>query len=83
MFLCVSLRYMPQTNTSKFQEKRLQRGWTLPELAARCTEAGAKTDDGNLSRIERGQQVPRPPLRAVLAELLELDITDFDREAAS
>lgn len=73
---------MPQTSTSKFRESRLQRGWTLPELATRCTAAGAKTDDGNLSRIERGEQVPRPQLRAVLAELLELEITDFEREAS-
>lgn len=73
---------MQQTSTSKFRESRLQRGWTLPELAARCTTAGVKTDDGNLSRIERGEQVPRPPLRAVLAELLELEISDFEREAS-
>lgn len=74
---------MPQTSTSKFRNHRLQRGWTLPELATRCTEAGAKTDDGNLSRIERGEQVPRPQLLAVLADLLELDVADFEREAAA
>lgn len=71
---------MAQNTTDTFREQRLRRGWSLPELAEKCTAAGAKTDDGNLSRIERGEQVPRPRLRAVLAELLELDVTYFDSE---
>ena len=83
MLFCASLRYMPQTNTSKIREQRLQRGWTLPELANRCAKAGAPTDDGNLSRIERGLQAPRPQLRSVLARLLELSVEDFDRRVAS
>lgn len=73
---------MQQTSTSKFRDSRLERGWTLPDLAVHCTKKGARTDDGNLSRIERGFQVPRPQLRAVLAELLELDVNDFDRRPA-
>jgi transcriptional regulator with XRE-family HTH domain len=73
---------MAQINADTFREQRLRRGWTLPELAEKCTEAGAKTDDGNLSRIERGEQVPRPKLRAVLADLLELDVAYFDQEAS-
>ena len=73
---------MAQTSTSKFREHRLRRGWTLPELADKCTELGSPIDDGNLSRIERGQQVPRPQLRSVLANLLDLDVTDFEREAS-
>lgn len=73
---------MPQTSTERFREQRLRLGWSLPELAKRCTEAGVPADDGNLSRIERGQQVPRPRLRAVLAELLDLDVTDFERVAS-
>lgn len=82
VFVCVSLRRMAQTTTSKFQDQRLQRGWTLPELAEMCTSAGAPTDDGNLSRIERGLQVPRPQLRAVLAKLLGLRVADFERKAS-
>jgi len=74
---------MAQSSTGTFRDQRLQRGWTLPDLAEKCTAAGAKTDDGNLSRIERGEQVPRPKLRAVLAELLELDVAYFDDREAS
>jgi transcriptional regulator with XRE-family HTH domain len=73
---------MPQTNT-KFRNRRLGRSWTLPELAALCVAAGAPTDDGNLSRIERGLQVPRPKLRGVLADLLGLELTDFDLPVAT
>lgn len=73
---------MAQTTTSKFQTHRLQRGWTLPDLAEKCTSAGAPTDDGNLSRIERGLQVPQPKLRSVLARLLDLDVSDFERKAS-
>lgn len=73
---------MAQTTTSKFQTSRLRRGWTLPDLAVKCAEAGAPTDDGNLSRIERGIQIPQPKLRSVLAQLLDLDITDFERRAS-
>lgn len=73
---------MAQTTTGKFRDRRLQRGWTLPDLAEQCTAAGVPADDGNLSRIERGVQVPRPQLRAVLAKLLELEIEDFERSAS-
>ena len=73
---------MPQDDTNLFRTERLRRGWSLPELARRCTEAGVPIDDGNLSRIERGIQIPRPRLRAVLAELLGLDINDFERRAS-
>lgn len=62
--------------------QRLRQGWTLDELARRCAEAGARTAVSNLHRIEREQQVPRPRLRAVLAELLDLDVSDFEREAS-
>lgn len=73
---------MAQTTTSKVRDSRLRLGLTLPELAEKCTAAGAKTDDGNLSRIERGIQVPRPQLRSVLARLLDLDIEDFERSTS-
>jgi hypothetical protein len=36
----------------------------------------------HISRIERGIFLPRPRLRAVLAELLELDIDAFEVAAA-
>lgn len=64
------------------RERRLSRGWTQEDLARRCTEAGAEVTHTTLSKIERGTQVPRPKLRSVLANLLELDVTDFDREAS-
>jgi transcriptional regulator with XRE-family HTH domain len=74
---------MPQTSTAnRFRAQRHSRGWSLPELARRCADAGAPIDDGNLSRIERGHQVPRPALRKVLSELLELDVSYFDRVAS-
>lgn len=73
---------MAQTSTSsKVRDSRLRLGLTLPELAEQCTEHGAKTDDGNLSRIERGLQVPRPKLLSVLAQLLDLNVEDFERSA--
>ena len=71
---------MTQTSTS-IQTRRLERGWTLQELVDRCADQGASTDTGNLSRIERGNQVPTPRLRKALAELLDLDVNDFERKA--
>jgi transcriptional regulator with XRE-family HTH domain len=47
---------------------------TQRELADRCKEAGVKVSDSQLSKIERGVCMPYPPLRAVLAKLLDLDI---------
>lgn len=67
---------------SNIRNKRLERGWTLAQLADECTKAGTPTAVNNLSRIESGKQVPRPKLRSVLARILELDINDFDREAS-
>jgi transcriptional regulator with XRE-family HTH domain len=65
--------------TANVREKRLQRGWTLDDLAAKCAAEGVPTSVPNLHRIERTQQVPRPGLRAVLAKLLDLDVNDFER----
>jgi len=59
-------------------EQRLRRGWTQEDLAQRCTEAGAEVTRQTISNIERGDQVPRPKLRAVLAGLLDLDVKDFE-----
>ncbi|MGH3382351.1 MAG: helix-turn-helix domain-containing protein [Actinoallomurus sp.] len=67
---------MPDT----FRTQRLTRGWTLAVLADRCQARGVKTGKGHLSHIERDDWSPRPPLRAVLCELLDLPITYFDRD---
>lgn len=64
------------------RERRIRRGWTLEALAAECAAKGVHTTPSTLSRIERGDQVPRPALRAALAELLELDVNDFDKAAS-
>lgn len=50
---------------------------TLEELAEKCAANGAPVGRSALSRIERGMHVPRPRLRGVLAELLDLDVNDF------
>jgi transcriptional regulator with XRE-family HTH domain len=63
------------------QSKRLERGWTLEALAQQCAAKGTPTAISNLHRIENGKQVPRPRLRATLAQLLGVAVTDFDREA--
>lgn len=57
----------------RMQEARLRKGYTLRTLADACEEAGQKVDFGQLGRIERWEAVPRPALRAVLAQVLELD----------
>lgn len=66
--------------TTNVQEKRLQRGWTLQQLAERCAAEGVPTSVSNLHRIESGTQVPRPGLRVVLSKLLDIEVADFDRE---
>jgi transcriptional regulator with XRE-family HTH domain len=60
------------------REQRLRRGWTQEDLVSRCSDAGVHVTYSAISRIERGVHIPRPKLRAVLAELLELDINDFE-----
>lgn len=67
---------MPQVLTG-FRNARLQRGYTLTDLAKKCG-----VTDGQMSRIERGESVPRPALRKALADLLDLDVADFDQEAS-
>lgn len=46
---------------------------TMLDVAERCTAAGEPVSEGQVSRIERGEHYPRPRLRAVLSELLDLD----------
>lgn len=45
---------------------------TLLEVAEECTKRGAPISEAQISRIERGA-VPRPALRAVLAEFFGLN----------
>jgi len=73
---------MPQTTTSKARTQRLRLGLTLRQLADQCANEGVPVDFSNLARIERGEWNPRPQLRAVLAKLLDLDVTDFERKAS-
>jgi hypothetical protein len=51
---------------------------TLRELAAACAQRGVPTNSSNLSKYELGKLTPRPRLRAVLAEILDLDVIDFE-----
>lgn len=78
---CANLLNMPAETASTIRDQRIRQGLTLSELAAKCTAAGAPLSESHLSRIERGA-VPRPRLRATLARLLDLDISDFERQAS-
>ncbi|WP_373430302.1 helix-turn-helix transcriptional regulator [Streptomyces achromogenes] len=69
---------MPRTITSSVKRARLRQGMTQQDLAEKCAEAGAPVDESHLSRIERGIFRPRPRLRAVLAQVLEIDPDTFD-----
>ena len=73
---------MQQTSTSRCKAQRLRKGLTLRQLADECASEGSPVDYGQLGRIERGEATPRPALRATLAKLLDLDVTDFEREAS-
>jgi hypothetical protein len=55
---------------------------TLRDLAAECLRRGVPTDSSNLSKYERGIWVPVPKLRAVLADILGLDVHDFEKRSA-
>lgn len=57
-------------------------GLTLSELAKKCTAEGAPISESQLSRIERRHASGHPRTRAVLARLLDLDVTDFERQAS-
>lgn len=64
---------------------RLGLGLTQQALADECEKQGAPVTDSQISKIERGLWTPRPKLRRVLADILELDIDDLaaDPEARS
>ncbi|MFI6274270.1 helix-turn-helix transcriptional regulator [Streptomyces sp. NPDC050988] len=68
---------MPTETTSRVKHQRLRHGMTQQDLANKCAESGVPVDATQISRIERGIYTPRPKLRALLAELLELDVNDF------
>lgn len=70
---------MPQNTDSAPKAARLRRGWTLRDVAQQCSDKGVKVDFGQLGRIERGECTPRPRLRAVLAEVLGVEVTDLER----
>lgn len=55
------------------RRERLRQGKTLLDVVEGCTAAGEPVSEGQLSRIERGVFFPRPRLRAVLSEILDLD----------
>lgn len=69
---------MTTDHHSPVRYQRLKRGMTLRDLAKRCAERGVVTNSSNLSKYERGRATPQPRLRAVLAEILGLDVTDFE-----
>ncbi|MEU9349065.1 helix-turn-helix transcriptional regulator [Streptomyces sp. NPDC048278] len=72
---------MPSETTNRVKHQRLRRGMTQQNLADKCAEAGVPVDESQISRIERGIYTPRPRLRALLAELLELDVDDIGTAA--
>ena len=68
---------MPSETTSRVKQQRLRGGMTQQDLADKCREAGVSVDESHISRIERGIYAPRPRLRAVLADLLGLDVEEI------
>jgi transcriptional regulator with XRE-family HTH domain len=64
--------------TKTFRDRRIERGWTQQELADRCTAEGAPISESQISKIERRVWKGRPQVRAVLARLLNLDVSWFD-----
>jgi len=56
---------------SKLREKRIEKGLTLTQVARQV-----RTDVGNLSRIERGQQFPSPPLAVRLSRAYGMALED-------
>lgn len=72
--------------STTFRDHRIARGWRLRDLSDECTKAGVPVRSvSHLSMIERDLVIPRPPLRAVLARLLDLPegVKYFEREDVS
>lgn len=59
------------------RETREHSGMTLRGLAARCTEAGQRVSDSQLSKIERGLHRPRPPLLKTIADILGVTVAEL------
>jgi transcriptional regulator with XRE-family HTH domain len=72
------LRDMP-TAPPNIRELRLRRGWSQEDLAQQCIAKGAQVTREAISSIELHGRVPRPKLRLALAELLNFDVTDFEK----
>lgn len=72
---------MVVSETTSIRGRRLAKGMTLRDLAAKCADDGAPVHFTQLGRIERGLNAPRPQLRAVLAKVLDLDVEAFERAA--
>lgn len=60
---------------------RRAKGYTLRTLADAVTAAGGSVSYSQLSRIENGTYSPHPPLAAILARVLDVPVTLFDRAA--
>lgn len=72
--------------STTFRDQRIARGWRLDDLSDECAKAGVPVRSrSHLSMIERGLVIPRPPLRAVLARLLDLPggVRYFERKDVS
>lgn len=71
---------MQQEPASPVRAARIRRGLTLAQVAEKCTtEQGVPLSESHLSRVERGEYVGSPKLRAALAALLDLDpVHDFE-----
>ena len=70
----------PHTNTAeldKIRISRMNKGWTQADLAEQCAKAGAPCHWTTISKIERGENRPRPRLHAVLCRLLNLTGSEF------
>ena len=53
------------------KKARKERGWTLADLASAIRANGTQIDAGNLSRIERGAQVPSPELAEAICKAFD------------
>jgi transcriptional regulator with XRE-family HTH domain len=64
---------------------RLDKGWTLQEVADECAKRGCPVNAHTLSRLEKGKTAqPRPRMIRVLLDILGLTIKDLipDEKAA-
>lgn len=60
------------------KKARIAKGWTLAEVSDRLAATGAdRTDTGNLSRVERGEQRASTALAENLCRLFDGEITEL------